>query len=384
MYIEDLNFNRNHVRPLPVGELEVDQNETNSQQIFPDNSIDDNKIAKFFKKGITKAYVAVFPDGNTGLIVVDDEGNDVFKALIGGADVGDVIMGDIDSQYVQWDKSTGQIIINGQSLDATILSIANVAITASASEINLLDGVTRLRLITTPWNQWSAGNPARFCANDTDIFYSNASATGGSISRNKINSDNSLQPVQISTSDSSWLANQATYDFKNGVGCDATYIYTWVQKVADASYLLLRITIADKTLTEMTISGTAPDADASNSVTMGPDGVLYIANTDSTDVKKYIISGTTATYSASVTLSTAMLNGALLMLSIGRNGDIVYRDSTGSFVVRDDSSGALQGTINEETSQTFGGVFYCNGEWYWLWDESGTVPLYHPYIYGWV
>lgn len=41
----------------------------------------------------TEGELRIFPNANTGLQIVDELGNDVFKAIIGGADVGDIIIG---------------------------------------------------------------------------------------------------------------------------------------------------------------------------------------------------------------------------------------------------------------------------------------------------
>lgn len=43
-FIEDLNFNRFHERPLPAGVARVDENESNAQQIYADNGIPIDKV----------------------------------------------------------------------------------------------------------------------------------------------------------------------------------------------------------------------------------------------------------------------------------------------------------------------------------------------------
>lgn len=50
------------------------------------------------------ARVRLLPDSNIGIQAIDDSGNDVFKVLVGGTDVGDVIIGS-SSKYLKWDKS---------------------------------------------------------------------------------------------------------------------------------------------------------------------------------------------------------------------------------------------------------------------------------------
>lgn len=72
------------------------------------------------------ARVRIFPDANTGIQAIDNGGNDVFKVLVGGTDVGDVIFGDSGSNYLKWDKSAGTLTLNGSNLtSAQISSIAS-------------------------------------------------------------------------------------------------------------------------------------------------------------------------------------------------------------------------------------------------------------------
>lgn len=58
------------------------------------------------------ARVRIFPDSNTGILVTDGT-NDVFKVLVGGTDVGDVIIGPTSGEYIKWDKSAGTLRIKG-------------------------------------------------------------------------------------------------------------------------------------------------------------------------------------------------------------------------------------------------------------------------------
>jgi hypothetical protein len=58
--------------------------------------------------------VRIFPDANTGIQVIDNASNDVFKALVGGTDVGDVIIGDYaGGQGIKYDKSANTTTFNG-------------------------------------------------------------------------------------------------------------------------------------------------------------------------------------------------------------------------------------------------------------------------------
>jgi len=70
------------------------------------------------------ARVRIFPDSNTGIQVIDDAANDVFKVMVGGADVGDVTIGNYaGSQGVKWDKSAGTFDIKGSMTAGAISGI---------------------------------------------------------------------------------------------------------------------------------------------------------------------------------------------------------------------------------------------------------------------
>ncbi len=61
------------------------------------------------------ARAELLPDSNTGLSVVDDGGNNVIEALVGGTDVGDVIVGDYGAgQGFKYDKSENTTIFKGE------------------------------------------------------------------------------------------------------------------------------------------------------------------------------------------------------------------------------------------------------------------------------
>lgn len=64
---------------------------------------------------LSGARVRILPDAQTGLLVEDDNSNKVFEALIGGADVGDVTIGDFsNNKGAKWDKSEQEFIVRGQ------------------------------------------------------------------------------------------------------------------------------------------------------------------------------------------------------------------------------------------------------------------------------
>lgn len=99
------------------------------------------------------ARVLIFPDSNTGIQVIDDAAGDVFKAIIGGTDVGDVIMGDeAGGSYVKYDKSEDEFIIKTQKsnlklYDAIVstdgtgdYTTIQAAVTAGETQIFVRDG----------------------------------------------------------------------------------------------------------------------------------------------------------------------------------------------------------------------------------------------------
>ena len=60
------------------------------------------------------ARVDILPDANTGIIAYDNAAKEVFKVLVGGADVGDVITGNYaGGAGTKWDKSAGKFYIKG-------------------------------------------------------------------------------------------------------------------------------------------------------------------------------------------------------------------------------------------------------------------------------
>ncbi len=65
-----------------------------------------------YNSAASGARVRIFPDANTGLLVTDGT-NNVFKCLVGGTDVGDVIIGNTSGYYIKWDKSEGTLNLKG-------------------------------------------------------------------------------------------------------------------------------------------------------------------------------------------------------------------------------------------------------------------------------
>lgn len=59
--------------------------------------------------------IRIFPDTDTGIEIFDDDGNSVFRAMVGGDNVGDVEIGDYgNNQGIYYDKSDNYIYVKGQ------------------------------------------------------------------------------------------------------------------------------------------------------------------------------------------------------------------------------------------------------------------------------
>jgi phage minor structural protein len=71
------------------------------------------KVGGTYDSSASGARVRIFPDVNTGIQITDGT-NDVFKAIVGGTDVGDIIIGNYSGDVgVKWDKSAGTLTIKG-------------------------------------------------------------------------------------------------------------------------------------------------------------------------------------------------------------------------------------------------------------------------------
>jgi hypothetical protein len=93
----------------------------------PSDKVDD--LGGQYDSAASGARVRIFPDTNTGIQVVDGSSNDVFKCLVGGTDVGDVIIGDYaGGAGIKWDNSAETLDIQGTLTACTIGSGSQVTI----------------------------------------------------------------------------------------------------------------------------------------------------------------------------------------------------------------------------------------------------------------
>ena len=83
-----------------------------------------NKLGGSYASASSGARVLIFPDTNTGLQIIDNGGADVFKAIIGGTNVGDVIIGNYTGgQGIFYDKSEAKTIFKGSMIAGNITGV---------------------------------------------------------------------------------------------------------------------------------------------------------------------------------------------------------------------------------------------------------------------
>ncbi len=107
-----------------------------------------NLLGGAYNSAGSGARVRIFPDANTGIVVIDDATGEVFKVLVGGADVGDVIIGDFaGDKGMKWDKSAATFtirgILNADDIVGGTLSVDRIAansIVAGKIGTDLTDG----------------------------------------------------------------------------------------------------------------------------------------------------------------------------------------------------------------------------------------------------
>jgi len=113
-----------------------------------------------FKSAQSGARIEIFPDTDPtiGMVIYDDANSEVFKVLIAGTDVGDVILGDPSTYYAKWDKSVGtlnvvgpvitniqsgsEIAIQGWQHDMSFSATDHNTVAWGSGTITLLDGTT--------------------------------------------------------------------------------------------------------------------------------------------------------------------------------------------------------------------------------------------------
>jgi len=121
------------------------------------------------------ARVRIFPDANTGIQIIDDGAADVFKCLVGGTDVGDVIIGNYGGGGgLKYDKSAGTFTFKGtlSAPSGTLGTITSGSIYSGLFS-TAASGVTTQRVVLD-----SADNSLKFY-NANNVATVNISNGGG-------------------------------------------------------------------------------------------------------------------------------------------------------------------------------------------------------------
>lgn len=103
-----------------------------------------NKLGGSYASASSGARVLIFPDTNTGLQIIDNGGADVFKAIIGGDNVGDVIIGNYTGgQGIFYDKSEAKTIFKGSMTAGNITGV-----TITGGTIQTATSGKRIRILS--------------------------------------------------------------------------------------------------------------------------------------------------------------------------------------------------------------------------------------------
>ena len=122
-----------------------------------------------FRTANSGARVEIFPAGEPtiGIVVYDDAAAEVFKTIISGTDVGDVIFGDSASNYLKWDKSVPSLTLHGAG-------VSNPTITGlqAGSEIAIQGWTSTLVFTADDANtvSWSASNDETITLLDGTVY----------------------------------------------------------------------------------------------------------------------------------------------------------------------------------------------------------------------
>ena len=98
-----------------------------------------NILGGSYDSAASGARVRIFPDANTGIQVIDDAAADVFKVIVGGTNVGDVVLGDYaNNKGLFYDKSESTFNIKGV---VTITGGSGIASFSDAGDLATEDTV---------------------------------------------------------------------------------------------------------------------------------------------------------------------------------------------------------------------------------------------------
>lgn len=126
--IASINASEEGIR-IGADNIEISGSTTFATGYDPSDKVDE--VGGTYDSAASGARVRIFPDANTGIQIIDDASNDVFKAMVGGTHVGDVIIGDYaGGQGIFYDKSENVTTFAG-SLSAANGTLGSLTIDAS-------------------------------------------------------------------------------------------------------------------------------------------------------------------------------------------------------------------------------------------------------------
>jgi hypothetical protein len=227
MNIYDLGYSKNIIRYEPLENIETKNTfDTSSFSSLQENS-----------------RVEISPDDTIGIRIKDDADNEVFKAMVGGIDVGDVIIGDYSNgQGLKYDKSentttfagalsaaTGTLgsieVVGNFTLGTTTVSISSTdSIQDTIDEINALGGGTIIL------------QPGIYTLSDNITLYNNIKLEGQSPKDTIITFNNTANSVLIK---GSLVYNTGTISISPGETTVVGVGTLWSANVEVGQYILL-------------------------------------------------------------------------------------------------------------------------------------------------
>jgi hypothetical protein len=193
-----------------------------------------DKTGGAYASATTGARILMFPDANTGLQIIDNASNDVFKAIIGVTDVGDVIIGNYaGSQGVKYDKSAG-------TFDVKAILTANAGSVIGTGYLSGTIAQGNLNVADRGWTQTSV-----FSVTDADTIawgigtFTSADGTAYSISAGNTGNMSAKTYVYLDTAVST-TAYQTTTTATTAVGAGKVLIAIAQNGTTEATYQVMQ------------------------------------------------------------------------------------------------------------------------------------------------
>jgi hypothetical protein len=183
----DTNDNNKMYRATNAGDDEIKAGEWVA---VPDNN-KLNAVGGAYDSAASGARVRIFPDANTGIQVIDDGAADVFKVIVGGTDVGDVIIGNYaGGQGIKYDKSAATTTFQGIvsigsgnaifKADSNGIYLGNATFASAPFSVDMVGALKATSATITGAITAGAGSslPATYLSGNVDLDNTNISAQG--------------------------------------------------------------------------------------------------------------------------------------------------------------------------------------------------------------